>query len=164
MYRTGPNEHAIITALEGIEQGDAAGPALFACGLKTPLDELRIEVRRLIAAHIRGNQDSEANRASAEGNSSVAGRTDDASENCAVFAYLDDTIVGVPPEIAEAALSAAIDIFARAGHTVHPGKSGCWSLGTQPHELPASCQRIWHEHGLLKGGMPVYDEAKKRQL
>ena len=42
LYRTGQNEHAIITALEGIEQGDAAGPALFACGLKTPLDELRI--------------------------------------------------------------------------------------------------------------------------
>ena len=128
------------------------------------MDELRTEVRRLIAAHIRGNQDSEANRASAEGNSSVAGRTDDAAENCAVFSYLDDTIVGVPPEIAEAALNAAIDIFARAGHTVHPGKSGCWSLGTQPHELPASCQRIWHEHGLLVGGIPVYDEAKEAVL
>ena len=164
LYRTGQNDHAIITALEGIEQGDAAGPALFACGSKTPLDELRTEVRRLIAAHIRGNQDSEANRASAEGNSSVAGRTDDAAEDCAIFAYLDDTIVGVPPEIAEAALSAAIDIFARAGHTVHPGKSGCWSLGTQPDELPASCQRIWHEHGLLVGGIPVYDEAKEAVL
>ena len=55
-YRTSQNEHVIITAREGIEQGDAAGPALFACGLKTPLDELRVEVRRLIAAHLTDNQ------------------------------------------------------------------------------------------------------------
>ena len=40
-FRTGQNEHCIISAVEGIEQGDAAGPALFACGLKSPLDELR---------------------------------------------------------------------------------------------------------------------------
>ena len=49
-YRSGPNEHCIISAAEGIEQGDAAGPALFACGLKAPLDELRVELRRLIIA------------------------------------------------------------------------------------------------------------------
>ena len=51
-FRTGQNEHCIISAVEGIEQGDAAGPALFACGLKSPLD-----LRRLAAAHqddIRG--------------------------------------------------------------------------------------------------------------
>ena len=85
MYRTGQNEHAIITSLEGIEQGDAAGPALFACGLKAPLDELRTEVRRLIAARLRDNQNSEANRVGAGGNRSVAGRTDDAAEDCAEF-------------------------------------------------------------------------------
>ena len=50
-YRTGQSEHCIISAAEGIEQGDAAGPALFACGLKIPLDELRVELRRLIIAH-----------------------------------------------------------------------------------------------------------------
>ena len=48
-YRTGLNEHAIISAVEGIEQGDPAGPALFACGLKAPLDELRERLQALIA-------------------------------------------------------------------------------------------------------------------
>ena len=36
-YRTSKTSHTIVTAREGIEQGDAAGPALFACGLKAPL-------------------------------------------------------------------------------------------------------------------------------
>ena len=72
--------------------------------------------------------------------------------------------MAVPPEIAGAALDAAIEIFGRAGHTVHPGKSACWSLETPRHVLPASCQRIWHEHGLLVGGVPVYDESKEPLL
>ena len=72
-FRTGQDEHAIISAREGIEQGDAAGPALFACGLKTPLDELRVEVRRLIAAHLNDNQGYEPDCDSARGSRSDAG-------------------------------------------------------------------------------------------
>ena len=34
--------------------------------------------------------------------------------------------MAVPPETAGAALDAAIEIFGRAGHTAHPGKSACW--------------------------------------
>ena len=81
-----------------------------------------------------------------------------------MFAYLDDTIVAVPPQFTDAALTAAIEIFARHGHTVHPGKSACWSLRTQPAVLPHSCQRIWAEHGLLVGGIPVFDESKEPVL
>ena len=90
--------------------------------------------------------------------------SDVADKPTAVFAYLDDTIMGVPPEIAGEALAAAIDIFRRAGHTVHPGKSACWSLQTCPSALPDSCQRIWHEHGLLVGGVPVFDESQEPVL
>ena len=72
--------------------------------------------------------------------------------------------MAVPPEIAGAALEAAIEIFDRAGHAVHPGKSACWSLGTACDVLPARCQRIWHEHGLLVGGIPVYDESAEPVL
>ena len=32
-YRTSRTSHTIVRASEGIEQGDAAGPALFACGV-----------------------------------------------------------------------------------------------------------------------------------
>ena len=80
------------------------------------------------------------------------------------MAYLDDTVIGVPPQIADAAFRAAIDIFAQAGHTVHPGKSGCWSLDTPREALPPSCQRIWKADGLLVGGIPVYDETKEPVL
>ena len=84
----------------------------------------------------------------------------DVTDASAVFAYLDDTIVAVPPEFAEAALNAAIEIFARHGHTVHPGKSACWSLSTASNVLPPSCQRIWSVNGLLVGGIPVYNESE----
>ena len=160
-YRTGQNEHAIITAQEGIEQGDPAGPALFACGLKAPLDELRAQLRRMIF-------DAENDDAGYDGDSELehqprqlgAAETDLA----AVFAYLDDTIVAVPPRFAATALQMAIDIFARHGHTVHPGKSACWSLNTQPEVLPNACRQIWSEHGLLVGGIPVFDESKEPVL
>ena len=78
----------------------------------------------------------------------------------AVFAYLDDAIVAVPPEHAEAAFNAAIDVFSRAGQQVHPGKSACWSLATPREALPAECQRIWNAEGLLVGGIPVFDESQ----
>ena len=41
VYRTSKDSHRILIAREGVEQGDVAGPALFAAGLKTPLDRLR---------------------------------------------------------------------------------------------------------------------------
>ena len=47
---------------------------------------------------------------------------------------------------------------------MHPGKSACWSLRTACDVLPARCQRIWHEHGLLVGGIPVYDESAEPVL
>ena len=59
-YRTGQNEHCIISAAEGIEQGDAARPALFACGSKTPLGELRVALRRSIIARQNSTHGYEA--------------------------------------------------------------------------------------------------------
>ena len=163
-YRSGPNEHCIISAAEGIEQGDAAGPALFACGLKTPLDELRVELRRLIIAQRNDARGFDGDSENDEIETRDTGEASLAPDSAAVFAYLDDTIMAVPPEIAGAALEAAIEIFDRAGHAVHPGKSACWSLGTACDVLPARCQRIWHEHGLLVGGIPVYDESAEPVL
>ena len=101
-YRTSRTSHTIVSASEGIEQGDAAGPALFACGLKTPLDELRDELGSLLT--------QEQTRREVTGCVSV-------------FAYLDDTTVGVPAELAGPALPLAVATLARAGHTVQPGKS-----------------------------------------
>ena len=83
-------------------------------------------------------------------------------KNC--NAYLDDTILAVPPQHAEAAFQAATEIFARAGHQVHPGKSCCWSLDTSPDDLPPACRRIWSVDGLLVGGIPVFDESKEPAL
>ena len=163
-FRTGQNEHCIISAVEGIEQGDAAGPALFACGLKSPLDKLRDELHRLVAAHQNDIRGYAGDNESLENGLNESELCNENLNAASVFAYLDDTIMAVPPEIAGAALDAAIEIFGRAGHTVHPGKSACWSLETPRHALPASCQRIWHEHGLLVGGVPVYDESKEPLL
>ena len=81
-------------------------------------------------------------------------------EGCvAVFAYLDDTIIGVPPELAGAALTIAVEAFASAGHTVHPGKSACWSHSAEHGTLPECCQRIWQEDGLKVGGIPVFNAS-----
>ena len=77
------NDHTIITAREGIEQGDAAGPALFACGLKRPLDELRSALRHIVRGEEGYAADSES-----EGQEGDA----DSPDSTAVFAYLDDTI------------------------------------------------------------------------
>ena len=46
-YRTGRDSFDIITAVEGVEQGGAAGPALFAAGLRDPLVRLRTELASL---------------------------------------------------------------------------------------------------------------------
>ena len=106
-------------------------PALFACGLRRPLEELREELRRLVALDRGANSEfADDSDCGSEG-----GALDNA-EDSAVFAYLDDTILAVPPQLVEAALNAAIEIFARAGHVVHPGKSGCWSLETSQEALP----------------------------
>ena len=149
LYRLGRNDHTIITARKGIEQGGAAGPVLFACGLKRPLDELRAALRRLV-------REEEGYEADCE-NEGQEGEVDTADAT-AVFAYLDDTIVAVPSQYAAAAFDAAIEVFARAGHTVHPGKSGRWSLDTRRESLPPSCQRIWEPDGLLVGGISAYNQ------
>ena len=82
LYRLGRNDHTIITASEGIEQDDAAGPALFACGLKRPLDELRSALQRLVREGDGYEADCEI-----EGQEGEA----DTPDATAVFAYLDDT-------------------------------------------------------------------------
>ena len=82
----------------------------------------------------------------------------------AVFAYLDDTIVGGPVELAGQALPLAVETFARAGHAVHPGKSARWSHSTPQEALPDICQRIWRPQGLKVGGIPVFNAALDPEL
>ena len=67
-------------AREGIEQSDAAGTALFACGLKRPLDGLRSALRRLV-------REGEGYEADCE-NEGQEGEAD-TPDVTAVFAYLD---------------------------------------------------------------------------
>ena len=151
-YRASRNSHSIVRASEGIEQGDAAGPDLFACGLKAPLDELRDQLEGVLS--------QERDRRGMLRNDSLAATSEEvaAIDGCvAVFAYLDDTIVGVPAELAAVALPLAEQTFARAGHTVHPRKSACWSHSAVRDSLPECCQRIWKEHGLKVGGIPVFN-------
>ena len=148
-----------MRASEGIEQGDAAGPALFACGLRQPLDELRGELQDVLSqqrerrAMSRNDNPTEASEENAEISGCVS-----------VFAYLDDTIVGVPAELAGTALPLAVETFARAGHIVHPGKSACWSHATARESLPVQCQNIWRAEGLKVGGIPVFDAAAEPVL
>ena len=82
----------------------------------------------------------------------------------AVFAYLDDTIIGVPQELAAEALPLAVETFARAGHTVHPRKSACWSHSADLRTLPESCQDIWKANGLKVGGIPVFNATHEPVL
>ena len=153
-YRTSRTSHTIVNAAEGIEQGDAAGPALFACGLKKPLDELRARLQNLLSEERerRAMARNDSREATSENETDVEGCV-------AVFAYLDDTIIGVPPELAGAALTTAVEAFASAGHTVHPGKSACWSHSAEHGTLPECCQRIWQGDGLKVGGIPVFNAS-----
>ena len=82
----------------------------------------------------------------------------------AVLAYLDDTIVGVPAELAGIALPLAVATFSRSGHTVHPGKSACWSHSADSATLPEDCQRIWSSEGLKVGGIPVFNASREPVL
>ena len=121
---------------------------MFACGLKQPLDELREKLQNDLQRLQHSRSDSDA-----------------VSDDCiAVFAYLDDTIVGVPAALAERALQLAVATFAASGHTGHPGKSACWSHSVDPDSLPAVCQRIWKQHGLKVGGIPVFNAANEPVL
>ena len=88
----------MLHAVEGVEQGDAAGPALFAAGLVEPLSELRSALLRLV--------DDEQPE--------LAGGNP-ATRAVAVLAYLDDTLIGVPPRFAQAAFELATDILEEQG-------------------------------------------------
>ena len=68
----------MLHAVVGVEQGDAAGPALFAAGLVEPLSELRAALQRLV-------EDEQP---------ALAG-CGPSTRAVAVFAYLDDTLIGV---------------------------------------------------------------------
>ena len=81
-----------------------------------------------------------------------------------MFAYLDDTIIVVPQELAAEAIPLAVETFARAGHTVHPRKSACWSHSADLHTLPESCQDIWKANGLKVGGIPVFNATHEPVL
>ena len=112
IYRTSKDSYTVIQAVEGVEQGDAAGPALFAAGLRAPLDALRSSLHAVVnAAHDPVDPSSPP------------------ASPVFVFAYLDDTIIGVPPTYAVQAFDSARAQFASAGHVVHPGteqdKTGC---------------------------------------
>ena len=141
MYRTGRDSFEVIEASEGIEQGDSAGPALFAAGVRDPLDRLRAELAAALRARGLGTQ--------------ARAPTDDAGF---VFAYLDDTFIGVPPELAGQALELAARIFSEEGYTLNVGKCGCWSPQTPVGSLPASCTQgtMWRAEGLVVAGIPVY--------
>ena len=141
MYRTGRDSFEIIEASEGIEQGDSAGPALFAAGLRDPLNRLRAELATLLRARGLGSQ--------------ARYPTDDDGY---VFAYLDDTFIGVPPELAGQALELAERIFSEEGYTLNVGKCGCWSPQTPVDSLPPSCTHgsLWRVDGLVVAGSPVY--------
>ena len=150
LYRTGRDSYDIITATEGIEQGDAAGPALFAAGLRDPLVRLRTELASLLRARGFGSQASPPS-----------------DDEAYVFSYLDDTLLGVPAAVAEQALDLAERIFTEEGYTLNRGKSGCWSPQTPPDSLPASWQLpptpesepLWKGNGLFVAGIPVYNKA-----
>ena len=96
-YRTGRNEHTIITAREGIEQGDPAGPALFACGLKAPLDELRSRLESMAAAVRNHDAGFEGDSKNDVRSCSPSAFSRNIAASTATFAYLDDTVIAVPP-------------------------------------------------------------------
>ena len=120
---------------------------MFACRLKKPLDDLRAKLQTAL---------SEA-RAGHEGN---AGNGD-----CvAVFAYLDDTIAGVPADLADRALYITVETFAAAGHTIHPARSACWSDSSERSSLPSVCQEIWSENGSKIGSIPAFNASQEPVL
>ena len=132
---------------------------MFAYGLKRPVDDLRNQLKDLLAQERerRALSRDGAREAGAEGNEEINGCV-------SVFSYLEDTIVGVPAEIAAETMRRAVEIFARAGHTVHPGKSACWSHSAEVESLPAVCQRIWRADGLKVAGIPVFNAANEPVL
>ena len=63
-----------------------------------PLDELRVELRHLIIAHQSSARGCEADSEKDAQRDRNLSDSDVADTPTSVFAYLDDTIMGVPPE------------------------------------------------------------------
>ena len=125
-YRVSDSECSKLLARDGIEQGDPAGPAQFACGLKELLDAM--DLRLQVAAQARGLPPP------------------------FLFAYLDDTVIGVEPELLAEAFDIAAAETVAVGHALRPSESSLWSP-TSP--CPAGFENIWRPAGLLVAGVPV---------
>ena len=125
-YRTSDSECAKIMAADGIEQGDPAGPAQFACGLKELLDAM--DLRLQVAAQARGLPVPY------------------------LFAYLDDTIIGVEPQLLAEAFDIAAAATVAVGHSLRPTESSVWSPASP---CPPGFEAMWRPDGLVVAGIPV---------
>ena len=120
-----PGSFATLSASDGIEQGDPAGPVLFACGIKNVLHNLKWAL------------------------SVLAG-----GDPVFVFNYLDDTIVGVPPHIASSVVAQAEFFLGSAGHTVNESKTKVWApSGVPPPGFAHS--PLWQPGGIKVTGVPI---------
>ena len=119
-----------LTACDGVDQGDPMAPLLFACGMRPCLQQLE---RRL--------------RERAEQLGLQPGRIK-------VFAFLDDVLVVVPPELAKEAQQEADECLAVLGLELQAHKTQVWSPGAA---CPAGLERQWRADGLTIVGVPLGD-------
>ena len=75
-----------------------------------------------------------------------------ATDPVMVLAYLDDVVIGVPPELAERALSVAQEELGRVGLSLNVDKTEVWSKSGTP---PDSLRRYWRPDGFVILGSPV---------
>jgi len=94
----------LLQATLGVEQGDVLGPLLFAVAFRKPVEALRAAlVAVLVEEHGFSAEDAEA--------AAVLG------------AYLDDVVVGLPPEAAARVPALAAAAFAPVGCQVEQQKT-----------------------------------------
>ena len=96
------------------------------------LDKLRVELRRLTIAQRNDARSFDGDSEIDEIETREAGEASLAPNSAAVFAYLDDTIMAGPPEIAGTALE-AVAILAQ-GSSLEPWRAG-WQHPTRGADL-----------------------------
>ena len=127
----------LLQATLGVEQGDVLGPLLFAVAFRKPVEALRAAlVAVLVEEHGFSAEDAEA--------AVVLG------------AYLDDVVVGLPPEAAARVPALAAAAFAPVGCQVEQQKTRVW---VPEGRCPAECEAWWSPRGLRFLGAPVAGET-----